>query len=115
MFIKKNKINLKNYKNNILIYFQIKKIITVKNSNTCQRLFVMEHCHHTISSKADMHLGSWPDGGRGLFSPAAPGFESLFACLSSPRCFTCLLGLQGVQLIVGLVVVRASWPGHSRK
>jgi hypothetical protein len=55
MFIKKkNKINLKNYKNNILIYFQIKKIITVKNSNTCQRLSVMEHCHHTISSKADM-------------------------------------------------------------
>jgi hypothetical protein len=50
MFIKKkkNKINLKNYKNNILIYFQIKKIIT------SQRLSVMEHCHHTISSKADM-------------------------------------------------------------
>jgi hypothetical protein len=26
----------------------------VKNSNTSQRLFVMEHFHHTISSKADM-------------------------------------------------------------
>jgi hypothetical protein len=25
------------------------------------------------------------------------------------------LGLQGVQWAVGLVVVRASWPGHPRK
>jgi hypothetical protein len=25
------------------------------------------------------------------------------------------LGLQGIQWAVGLVVVRASWPGHPRK
>jgi hypothetical protein len=34
--------------------------------------------------------------------------------LSPPRCLTCLLGLQGVQWIRGLVVVRVSWPGHPR-
>ena len=42
--------------------------------------------------------------------PLSPGFER--ARLSSPRCLTCLLGLQGVQWVRGLVVVRVSWPGH---
>ena len=62
-----------------------------------------------------MHRGSWPGGRSGLSPPAAPGFESSCARLSSPRCLTCPLGLQGVQWAVGLVVVRASWPGHPRK
>jgi len=44
--------------------------------------------------------------------PLSPGFESWHARLSPPGCFTCLLGLQGVQWIQGLVVVRVSWPGH---
>jgi hypothetical protein len=44
--------------------------------------------------------------------PLSPGFESRHARLSLPGCFTCLLGLQGVQWIQGLVVVRVSWPGH---
>jgi len=30
----------------------------------------------------------------------------------TPRYFTCLLNLQGVQWIRELVVVRVSWPGH---
>jgi len=61
------------------------------------------------------HWGSWPGGRRGLSPPAAPGFESSCARLSPPRCLPCPLGLQGVQWAVGLVVVRASWPGHPRK
>jgi len=61
------------------------------------------------------HWGSWPGGRRGLSPPAASGFESSCARLSPPRCLTCPLGLQGVQWAVGLVVVRASWPGHPRK
>ena len=44
--------------------------------------------------------------------PLSPGFESQCARLSPPRCLTCLLGLQGVQWVRGLVVVRVSWPGH---
>jgi hypothetical protein len=44
--------------------------------------------------------------------PLPPGFESQRACLSPPRCLTCLLGLQGVQWVRGLVLVRVSWPGH---
>ena len=40
------------------------------------------------------------------------GFEPQRARLSPPRCLTCLLGLQGVQWVRGLVVVRVSWPGH---
>jgi hypothetical protein len=43
------------------------------------------------------------------------GFESSCARLSPPRCLTCPLGLQDVQWVVGLVVVRTSWPGHPRK
>jgi hypothetical protein len=39
-------------------------------------------------------------------------FESQRAHLSPPRCLTCLLGLQGVQWIRGLIVVRVSWPGY---
>ena len=44
--------------------------------------------------------------------PLSPGFEPQRARLSPPRCLTCLLGLQGVQWVRGLVVVRVSWPGH---
>ena len=62
-----------------------------------------------------MHWGFWPGSRRSLSFPTAPGFKFLCACLSSQRCFICSLGLQGVQWAVGLVVVRASWPGHSRK
>jgi hypothetical protein len=62
-----------------------------------------------------LHWGSWPGGRKGLSPPAVPGFESSCARLSPSRCLTCPLGLQGVQWAVGLVVVRASWPGHPRK
>jgi hypothetical protein len=58
---------------------------------------------------------SWPGGGRGLSPSTAPEFESSCARLLPPRCLTCPLGLQGVQWAVGLVVVRANWPGHPRK
>jgi hypothetical protein len=36
------------------------------------------------------------------------GFESQRACLSSPWCLICLLGLQGVQWVRGLVVVHVN-------
>ena len=39
-------------------------------------------------------------------------FESQCACLSLSRCLTCLLGLQGVQWIWELVVVRVRWFWH---
>jgi len=63
------------------------------------------------------HRGLWPSGrgkvGRGKVSLSlSPGFEPQRARLSSPRCFTCLLGLQGVQWVRELVVVRVSWPEH---
>jgi hypothetical protein len=50
-----------------------------------------------------------------LASFRCSGFESSCAYLSSPQYFTCPLGLQGVQWAVGLIVVRASWLGHSSK
>jgi hypothetical protein len=62
-----------------------------------------------------MHWGSLAGGGRGLSSSAVSGFEFSCVRLSSPRCLTCLLGLQGVQWAVGLVVVRASWSRHPHK
>jgi hypothetical protein len=72
--------------------------------------------HATTSSIIkNIYLRSWPSGGRGLFPFSAPGFKSHCARLPPPRCLTCSLGLQDVQWAVGLVVVRASWPGHSRK
>jgi hypothetical protein len=74
---------------------------------------LMGRAHHSISYK--IKNIERPGGRRGLSPPAAPGFESSCARLSSPRCLTCPLGLQGVQWAVGLVVVRASWPGHPRK
>jgi len=79
----------------------------------CQKVYHVIHVTHQKLCK--LHRGSWPGGRRGLSPPAAPGFESSCARLSSPRCLTCPLGLQGVQWAVGLVVVRASWPGHPRK
>jgi hypothetical protein len=39
-------------------------------------------------------------------------FEPQRAYLSPPRCFTCLLGLQGIQWIQRLVVVRLNWLGR---
>jgi hypothetical protein len=39
-------------------------------------------------------------------------FEPQRVCLSPPRCLTCLLRLQGVQWIQGLVMVCVSWSGH---
>jgi len=42
-----------------------------------------------------------------------PGFEPSCVYLLSSRCLTCLLGLQDVQWVRGLVMVRVSWPGHS--
>ena len=51
--------------------------------------------------------------GRGKVSlPLSPGFEPQHARLSPPWCLTCLLGLQGVQWVRGLVVARVSWSGH---
>ena len=39
------------------------------------------------------HLRSWSSGGRDLFPSSASGFDLLCVCLSSPRCFICLVGL----------------------
>jgi len=58
------------------------------------------------------HRGLWPSGRGKVSLPLSPGFESQCTCLSLPRCLTCLLGLQGIQWVRGLVVVRVSWPGH---
>jgi len=44
--------------------------------------------------------------------PLSPGVEPQRARLSPPQCLTCLLGLQGVQWVRELVVVRVSWSGH---
>jgi hypothetical protein len=63
----------------------------------------------------NLHLRSWPSGGRGLFPSSAPGFKSHCARLSPLRCFTCSLGLQDVQWAVRLVVMHANWPGHPCK
>jgi hypothetical protein len=41
-----------------------------------------------------------------------PGFKPQRACLLPPQCFIYLLGLQGVQWVQELIVVRASWHGH---
>jgi hypothetical protein len=41
-----------------------------------------------------------------------PEFKPQRARLSPPWCLTYLLGLQGVQWIRELVVMRVSWPGH---
>jgi hypothetical protein len=61
-----------------------------------------------------VHWGLWPRGRGKVSLPLSPGFESQCACLLSPWCFTCLLGLQGVQWVWKLVVVRVNWPGHLR-
>ena len=57
--------------------------------------------------------------GRGkVFLSLSPEFESQRARLSPPWCLTCLLGLQGVQWIRGLVVVQrklARHPGLPKK
>ena len=58
-------------------------------------------------------LRSWPSSrDKDLFPFSAYRFDSLYAFLSSLRRLTCLLGLQGVQWVRGLVVVRVSCPGH---
>jgi hypothetical protein len=59
-----------------------------------------------------MHRGLWPSGRGKVFLSLSPGFEPQRARLSPPRCLTCLLGLQGIQWVRGLVVVRVSWLGH---
>jgi hypothetical protein len=59
-----------------------------------------------------LHRGLWPSDRSKIFLSLSPGFESQCACLSPPWYLTCLLGLQGVQWIRGLVVVRVSWPRH---
>ena len=59
-----------------------------------------------------MHRGLWPSGRGKVFLLLSSGFEPQRACLSLPRCLTCLLGLQGIQWVRGLVVVRVSWPKH---
>jgi len=61
-----------------------------------------------------VHRGFWPSGRGKVSLPLSPGFESQRARLSPPRCLTCLLGLQGVQWIRGLVVMGVSWSGHPR-
>ena len=60
-----------------------------------------------------MHRGLWPSGKDKVSLPLSPGFEPQRARLSPSRCLTCLLGLQGVQWIRRLVVVRVNWFGNS--
>jgi hypothetical protein len=59
-----------------------------------------------------MHRGLWPSGRGKVSLLLSSGFEPQRACLSLPRCLTCLLGLQGIQWVRGLVVVRVSCPKH---
>jgi len=59
-----------------------------------------------------MHRGLWPSGRGKVSLLLSSGFEPQRACLSLPRCLTCLLGLQGIHWVRGLVVVRVSWPKH---
>ena len=58
------------------------------------------------------HRGLWPsDFGRVSLSLYYE-FKSQRAYLLFSRCLTCLLGLQSVQWVWGLVVVLISWPEH---
>jgi hypothetical protein len=63
-------------------------------------------------TKILQYLRSWPSGKRDLFPSSAFGFDPLYACLLPPRCLICHLGLQGVQSVRELVVMRVSWLGH---
>jgi len=68
----------------------------------CNILVVIKDYSKTIDNektKKKKHLRSWLSGGRGLFPSSAPGFEPHCACLSSPRCLTCSLGLQDVHWV----------------
>jgi hypothetical protein len=58
------------------------------------------------------HRGLWPSDLDRVSLPLYSEFKSQRARLSSSRCLTCLLGLQGVHWVWGLVVVLVSWPGH---
>jgi len=67
---------------------------------------------YVINKTLVAHQGLWPSGRGKVSLPLSPGFEPQRARLSPPRCLTCLLGLQGVQWVRELVVVRVSWLGH---
>jgi hypothetical protein len=58
------------------------------------------------------HRSLWPSYRGKVFLPLSLEFEPQHTCLSPSQCLACLLGLQGIQLVRGLVVVRVSWPGH---
>jgi hypothetical protein len=60
------------------------------------------------------HRGLWPSNFGRVSLLMYSEFKSQRARLSSSRCLTCLLGLQGVQWVWGLVVVLVSWTGHPR-
>jgi len=63
--------------------------------------------------KHSPRLRSWPNGhGRDLFFFSASRFDFFYARMSPSRYLTCLLILQGVQWIRGLVVMHVSWPGQ---
>jgi hypothetical protein len=75
-------------------------------------------CHsrpafQALSMYDHQHRGFWPSGGRASLS-LHPGFKPHRACMSSPRCFICFLGLQGVQWIWKLIVMYVSWPKHPK-
>jgi len=64
------------------------------------------------SYNLNLHRGLWPSGPGSVSLSLHLGFKPQRVCLSHPRCLTCLLGLQGIQWVRGLVVVCVSWPGH---
>jgi len=75
-------------------------------------IFVWNIDLHFVQDQVATHWGFWPSGRGKVSLPLSPGFEPQRIRLSPPRCLTCLLGLQGVQWVRRLVVVRVSWPGH---
>jgi hypothetical protein len=76
--------------------------------NLCMFIFIVA----STSKNIIVYRGLWPNGLGKVFLLLHPGFKPQRACLSPLRCLTCLLGLQGVQWIRGLVVVRVNWSGH---
>jgi len=71
-----------------------------------------------INIKSIRHRGLWSSGFGRVSLPLPLGFKPQRAHLLPPRCFTCLLGLQGVQWVWKLVVVHVSWseyPDYEKK
>jgi len=79
--------------------------IKMKNSSTTSLQLIRSSMHQCAQS---VLAWRW----EGLVSFRCSWVRVLMCTPVIPRWFICSLGLQGVQWAVGLIVVRASWPGH---